>query len=113
MLNGTQIEIPPVITAGEGKMEAYRHLRNLDKLYIYTDYAPREQGSPKYQGDNQPDVIIDYRLFPNDGYQPTYRDRRYVLDGYAVCEDFYSPDYSKSPCRTQKTIAVPCTGCPM
>ena len=51
----------------------------------------------KYQGDNQPDVIIDYRLFPNDGYQPTYRDRRYVLDGYAVCEDFYSPDYSQKP----------------
>lgn len=97
MLNGTQIEIPPVITAGEGKMEAYRHLRNLDKLYIYTDYAPREQGSSRYKGDNQPDVIIDYRLFPNDGYQPTYRDRRYVLDGYAVCEDFYSPDYSQKP----------------
>ena len=66
MANGTQIEIPPVITAGEGKMEAYRHLRNLDKLYIYTDYAPREQGSARYKGDNQPDVIIDYRLFPND-----------------------------------------------
>ena len=97
MANGTQIEIPPVITAGEGKMEAYRHLRNLDKLYIYTDYAPREQGSSRYKGDNQPDVIIDYRLFPNDGYQPTYRDRRYVLDGYAVCEDFYSPDYSQKP----------------
>lgn len=78
-------------------MEAYRHLRNLDKLYIYTDYAPREQGSSRYKGDNQPDVIIDYRLFPNDGYQPTYRDRRYVLDGYAVCEDFYSPDYSQKP----------------
>ena len=97
MLNGTQIEIPPVIMAGEGKMDKYRHLRYLDKLYIYTDYAPREQGSPKYQGSNQPDVIIDYRLFPNDGYQMTYRDRRYIMDGYAVCEDFYSPDYSQHP----------------
>lgn len=97
MLNGTTIKIPPVIHAGEGKMDKYRHLRNLDKLYIYTDYAPREQGSPKYQGSNQPDVIIDYRLFPNDGYQPTYRERHYILSGYAVCEDFYSPDYSKKP----------------
>ena len=78
-------------------MDKYRHLRYLDKLYIYTDYAPREQGSPKYQGSNQPDVIIDYRLFPNDGYQMTYRDRRYIMDGYAVCEDFYSPDYSQHP----------------
>ena len=96
-LNGVQIEVPPVIQSGEAKMEKYRHLSNLDKLYIYTDYAPREQGSAKYSGDNQPDVVIDYRLFPNDGYQKTYRDRRYILDGYAVCKDFYSPDYSQKP----------------
>ena len=43
------------------------------------------------------DVVIDYRLFPDDGYQPSYRERHYILDGYAVCEDFYSPDYSKKP----------------
>ena len=97
MANGTQLEIPPVIMAGEAKMDKYRHLSNLDKLYIYTDYAPREQGSVRYEGSNQPDVIIDYRLFPDEGYQKTYRDRRYILDGYAVCEDFYSPDYSQKP----------------
>ncbi|MCD8317452.1 MAG: hypothetical protein LUC45_00690 [Paraprevotella sp.] len=98
MNNGTILEVPPVIAAGgEGKMEVYRHLRNLDKLYIYTDYAPREQGSEKYTQDNQPDVVIDYHRFPNEGYQPTYRDRRYILSGYAVCDDFYSPDYSQKP----------------
>ena len=97
MLNGSKINVPDIIHAGEGHMDKYRHLRNLDKLYIYTDYAPREQGSPNYQGSNQPDVVIDYRLFPDDGYQPSYRERHYILDGYAVCEDFYSPDYSKKP----------------
>ena len=96
-LNGEIIEIPPIIQAGEGTMEKYRHLRNLDKLYIYTDYAPREQGSPKYQGSNQPDVVIDYHRFPGDDYQTTYRDRHYVMDGYAVCEEFYNPDYSRKP----------------
>ena len=45
-------------------MKKYRLLRYLDKIYIYTDYAPREQGSWKYAQDNQPEVIIDYRLFP-------------------------------------------------
>ena len=79
------------------KLKKYRLLRYLDKIYIYTDYAPREQGSWKYAQDNQPEVIIDYRLFPNDGQQRTYRDRHYVLRGYAVCEDFYSPDYSRKP----------------
>ncbi len=96
-LNGEQMQVPPVIMSGEGKMDRYRHLRNLDKLYIYTDYAPREQGNTKYQGSNQPDVVIDYRLFENEGYQTTYRDRHYILNGYAVCDDFYSPDYSKRP----------------
>ena len=28
---------------------------------------------------------------------PACRDRRYLLRGYAVCEDFYSPDYSRRP----------------
>ena len=78
-------------------LRKYKQLRYLDKIYIYTDYAPREQGSPNYQGSNQPDVVIDYRLFPDDGYQPSYRERHYILDGYAVCEDFYSPDYSQKP----------------
>ena len=75
----------------------YHLLRNLDKLYIYTDYAPREEGSWKYSQDDQPEVIIDYRRFPDEGYQHTFRDRHYVLRGYAVCEDFYSPDYSRRP----------------
>ena len=94
-----QIEVPTAPDYSNSKeiMKKYRLLRYLDKIYIYTDYAPREQGSWKYAQDNQPEVIIDYRLFPNDGYQRTYRDRHYVLRGYAVCEDFYSPDYSRKP----------------
>lgn len=94
MENGVEMETPSVSTAGEGKMETYRHLRTLDKIYIYTDYAPREQGSEKYSQDNQPDVVLDLHLFPGDGYQYTFRDRHYILSGYATCEEFYSPDYS-------------------
>lgn len=79
------------------RMKKYRRLRHLDKLYIYTDYVPREQGSWKYSQTNQPEVVIDYRLLPNDGVRPTYRDRRYAAKGYSVCTEFYSPDYSKKP----------------
>ena len=39
----------------------------------------------------------DYRLYPDGQYFPACRDRRYRLQGYAVCEDFYSPDYSRKP----------------
>ena len=72
-------------------------MSRLDKCYIYTDYCPREQGSWKYQQDNQPEVIIDLRTYPNDGYYPICRDRRIILKGYSVCDDFYSPDYSQKP----------------
>ena len=78
-------------------LKRFRRLKYLDKLYIYTDYAPREEGSWRYSQDNQPEVIIDYRRFPDEGYQHTFRDRHYVQRGYAVCEDFYSPDYSRRP----------------
>ena len=47
MNNGTQMEVPPVITYGRSKMEAYHYLKNLDKLYIYTDYAPRAKAAAK------------------------------------------------------------------
>ena len=79
------------------QMGKYRRLRHLDKLYIYTDYVPREQGSWKYSQTHQPDVVIDYRLLPNDGVRPSYRDRRYAGKGFSLCTEFYSPDYSKKP----------------
>lgn len=79
------------------QMGKYRRLRHLNKLYIYTDYVPREQGSWKYSQTHQPDVVIDYRLLPNDGIRPSYRDRRYAAKGFSLCTEFYSPDYSKKP----------------
>lgn len=97
MANGVTINIEPLARMGQGKREIYRKLQNIDKLYIYTDYAPREQGSEKYSQSNQPDVIIDYHTFEGNAMQRTYRDRYIIFNGYAVCEDFYSPDYSKKP----------------
>lgn len=79
------------------QMGKYRRLRHLNKLYIYTDYVPREQGSWKYSQTHQPDVVIDYQLLPNDGVRPSYRDRRYAAKGFSLCTEFYSPDYSKKP----------------
>lgn len=79
------------------QMGKYRRLCHLNKLYIYTDYVPREQGSWKYSQTHQPDVVIDYRLLPNDGVRPSYRDRRYAAKGFSLCTEFYSPDYNKKP----------------
>lgn len=80
-----------------GEFEKYRSLSLLDKFYIYTDYVPREMGSWKYRQDNQPEVIVAMQLRPDGEYFPSCRDRRYLLHGYAVCDEFYSPDYSHRP----------------
>ena len=77
--------------------DQYNKLYNLDKVYVYTDYCPRMEGSERYEGANQPEVIVDLRRVPNEGRRITYRDRRYVLPGFAVCEDFYHPNYSTKP----------------
>lgn len=78
-----------------GEFEKFRSLSLLERFYIYTDYVPREMGSWKYRQDNQPEVIVGMQLRPNGEYFPSCRDRRYLWHGYAVCDDFYSPDYSR------------------
>ena len=78
-------------------IKSYRTLAYLDKLYFYTDYCPRERSSWKYEQSNIPDVVIDLHKYPNGAKRQTYRDRWILLDGFAVCDTFYSPDYSKQP----------------
>lgn len=75
----------------------FNHLTMLDKVYIYTDYSPRREGDKKFEQSNQPTVTIDVRRLKDEGRRPTFRDRRYVLPGYAICADFYHPDYSNKP----------------
>ena len=77
--------------------EKLRSLSQLEDFSIYTDYVPREMGSWKYRQDNQPEVIVGFGFRPDGEYFPSCRDRRYLMRGYAVCEDFYSPDYSRRP----------------
>ena len=81
----------------EEVVKSYRTLAYLDKLYFYTDYCPRERSSWKYEQSNIPDMVIDLHKYPNDAKRQTYRDRWIILDGFAVCDTFYSPDYSKQP----------------
>ena len=75
--------------------EKYNHLTNLDMVYIYTDYSPRNEGDKRFVQDNQPTVTIDIRRFEDEGQRMTYRDRFMLLTGFSVCEDFYQPDYSR------------------
>jgi len=85
-------------TLSKGEEEKFNHLTYLDKIYIFTDYSPRYEGSEKYNQDNQPLVTIGLQSYdPSENPRMTWRDRCIILSGFAVCEDFYHPDYTNKP----------------
>lgn len=77
--------------------EMFNNLRLERMQYIkaYTDYELRTD-SGDVMSSNVADVTLDFVPVANDGKRPTYRDRRYILDGIAWPEQFYSPDYSQA-----------------
>lgn len=77
--------------------EHYNHLPRLNKVYIYTDYCPRLEGDPKYTLSNQPEVIIDLHRYDDNSQRYVYRNRRMVLTGFSVPDEFYHPSYEKKP----------------
>lgn len=81
-------------------IEAYNKLYNLDKIYLYTDYSPRREGLSAFSQDNQPTVTVDLRRFVDQGMRVTYRDRRYILQGFNEADDFYHPNYQLAPDAT-------------
>ncbi|MCR5180744.1 MAG: hypothetical protein K6C30_05960 [Bacteroidaceae bacterium] len=79
------------------KMDRYNQLMTLDSIRIYTDFNPRTGGDPRAIEDNLERVSIDLQPLSDDGERVTYRDRRYILQGFNVAEDFYHPNYSTPP----------------
>ena len=83
--------------------DKYNLLKNLGKVYVYTDYSPRREGNSLYDGEDIPVVIVSLRLIDDIGtLRSTYRDRRYVLPGFSAPEEFYQPDYSNKPLPSVK-----------
>ncbi len=75
----------------------YSRLEHIDKIYFYSDYSPRWEGSQRYSQDDQPTVEVSLHKLPGNQRRLTYRDRRYILHGFANQADFYNPDYHRSP----------------
>nr|MCR4920225.1 hypothetical protein [Bacteroidaceae bacterium] len=75
--------------------EKYYKLDYLDKILVYTDYSPRLEGSKRYQGSNLPETRIAEYPYYDGSRRPVYRDRRYMLEGFAQPAEFYSPNYSR------------------
>ena len=78
--------------------DKYNLLKNLGKVYIYTDYSPRREGNSLYDSEDIPTVCVDLHLIDDAGsHRATSRDRRYILPGFSAPEEFYQPDYSHKP----------------
>lgn len=89
------------LTGLDATTQSLDYLRSLRSISLITDYAPRMEGSRRYWGANQPTVDIGYEPLI-EGVRPTYRDRHFVLHGFDVSEEFYSPCYRKRPLPTLK-----------
>ena len=70
-------------------------LKRIQKVRIFTDYEPRTEDSLMVYGTYTPDATVDLSLIPDDGVQPTFRDRHIIFRGFNMAEQFYSPDYSR------------------
>ena len=66
----------------------------IDRFVVYTDYQPRHEGSQRYAGANRPETRVAVYPIYEWNKRPIYRDRRYILPGFASPAEFYSPDYS-------------------
>ncbi len=77
------------------EMQRLNQLSSLDSVYIYTDFAPRQKGSPKYGRPNVPEVVVLLKTLQDEGQRVAFRDRFVKMQGYSSAAEFYSPDYSK------------------
>ena len=80
-----------------GEKRRWRRLEYIDRINIYTDYSPRREGDVRYEQSNQPTVEVMLIPYPDWSRRVTYLNRRYVLPGFALQEDFYHPDYHRNP----------------
>ena len=67
---------------------------SIDNIAVYTDYCPRLEGGKRYQGANLPETKLVIFPYPDRSRRVVYRDRYFILPGFAYPAEFYSPDYS-------------------
>lgn len=70
-------------------------LKRLQDIRVFSDFEPRTEDSTMVESLFSPDATVDMVLFPDDGEQPTFRDRHILFQGVNQAEEFYQPDYSQ------------------
>ena len=68
-------------------------LKHLQDIRVFSDFEPRTEDSTMVEERYSADATVDLVLIPDDGVQPTFRDRHILFHGISFAEDFYQPDY--------------------
>ncbi len=76
-------------------------LKRLQTAKFYTDFSLRQDDHPEMSSKSA-DVVVDFDTMPQDATRYTMRDRRIILHGFNMPDDFYHPDYSTKPLPTHK-----------
>ncbi|MBR6263764.1 MAG: hypothetical protein IKR05_11200, partial [Prevotella sp.] len=69
-------------------------LRRLKDIRVFTDFELRNEEKGTQRSATIADVTIDLVPMPDNSKRRTYRDRRIIIDGMFVPDEFYSPDYN-------------------
>jgi len=69
-------------------------LKRLQDIRVFSDYEPRTEDSTMVESYYSADATVEMATIPDDGVQPTFRDRHIVFHGINAAEAFYQPDYS-------------------
>lgn len=84
-------------------------LKRLQDVRVFSDFEPRTEDSTMVVSTLLADATVELVTIPDDGVQPSFRDRHIVFHGFNYAEDFYQPDYSNmvvgsSPADYRRTL---------
>ena len=84
-----------ITTLSKKRISGY--LRHVDNIRVFTDYEPRYEGDARYDTAEGPTVFSSLIPYTDGTTRVTYRDRFFILPGFAYQGQFYHPDYSQRP----------------
>jgi len=88
---------------------SFLKLKRLQDIRVYSDYEPRTEDSTMVENRYSADATVELVPIPDNGVQPSFRDRHLVLRGFNAPAAFYHPDYGSravgsSPADYRRTL---------
>lgn len=109
--DATDAEKAGIFRANRTSQSLYNKLKlkRLQDVRVFSDFEPRTEDSTMVVSTLLADATVELVTIPDDGVQPSFRDRHIVFHGFNYAEEFYQPDYStravgSSPADYRRTL---------